>query len=186
MTEVLLLSPHNDDAELFSCWNLIRYRPYVVVCLRSELQEQRGTGITAAQRQQETACAMGILGCEWVQWDHSDAAPDWDLVRADLVGLDEHLRPQLVFAPAVEADGHDDHSVLGAMAADTFGSRLRPYLTYTRLGGKSRGGREVEFDPSWIGLKHRALACYRSQIETAAAMCWPHFAEDLREYVVAA
>lgn len=189
----LFLSPHNDDLVLFSAFGLIRERVYytmpsVITVLRSQIQEDRGTGITAAIREGEDAAAFDALDLtKWEQWPYLDTHPAWDEIEARLVKVlpDFGSRKPRVYAPAVEIGAHDHHNRVGALADEVFGSEnVTHYLTYT-VDGKSRGGREVEFNPRWLAMKHRALACYMSQITNFEAQCWPHFAEDLREYVEA-
>ena len=77
--------------------------------------------------------------------------------------------------------------------------KLHQYLTYTRGYGKSRMLRIAGVTPDVrnarevlprsdddIARKHRALACYRSQMDmTPGIGCWEWFMGDLREYEVA-
>lgn len=178
----LLLSPHHDDAELFASWTILRYKPDVVICLRSDLQEARGTGITNMQRVNETNRALFWLGDPNVQFlPFSDVSPDWD-------GLAEWMQRRAsegyydqVFAPAVEDEGHEQHNKIGALAAYYFPEAYKPYLTYRRGHGRSTGT-EVEFEPSWPAQKLRALSCYESQIAEPSTAYW-FIDSGLREYV---
>jgi LmbE family N-acetylglucosaminyl deacetylase len=182
----LLLSPHNDDAELFACWTLLRHQPQVIVCLRSKVQEQYG--ITAEQREAETAAAMDILGIEWRQWPMLDSEPDWELAETWLNGWNadpyaDHFGDIHVWAPAIEEGGWPHHNKIGELADLVFGyENVTHYLTYSgRPVVKSTVGIEVPYEDEWLILKHRALACYESQItgRTGSAI---HFVEDLREF----
>lgn len=178
-TASLFLSPHNDDETLFAAFTLLRYKPLVVICLRSQVQEDRGYGITAAMREAETRQAVQVLGCDLIQWPFSDADPDWDALRARLQNLDGGDR---VFAPAVEDQGigHPHHDKLGQLADDVFGrDNITHYLTYTQHG-KSTWGTEVPYELPWIGRKLRALSCYTSQYGHPS--CQEHFVRDQREY----
>lgn len=174
----VLLSPHNDDAVLFSTWNLLRHRPHVVTVFLSV--KQKAYGITAAKRQDEDLAAFRILGVRsWKQLPHLDSQPLPPTWLDELAGEYEFC-----IAPAVEGGGHEQHNEVGRAALDAFGAeRTIRYLTYRRHHGKSDWGREVPYEPAWVALKLQALACYRTQIETVAAGCTPHFAADLREYV---
>lgn len=180
----LVLEPHADDAALFCAFNAIRYQAKVVTVLSSQVQWDRGTGITNARRVQENADAMQQLGIDRPeQWPYSDAAPAWDQIGVALRMLDERLEPEIVFAPAVELGAHDHHNQVGDLADIVFGrARVVHYLTYTPAG-KSVGGSPAEYEPGWVALKLRALACFESQIATAAAGCTPHFVRGLEEYV---
>lgn len=169
----LLLSPHNDDESLFAAATCVIHDPHVVVVLRSQLQQIRGTGITAATREAETDRALSQLDVTtWEQWPYSDAAPDWAAVEAAMRELDEQRHPERVFAPAVELGGHDQHNQVGDLAHAVFGDRVTAYLTYVRGHGRSRSGNEVPFEPDWPVRKLRALACYRSQIVEPSTRDW--------------
>lgn len=179
----ILLDPHGDDAILFACFTLLRHRPHVVCVLRSQLQEDRRTGIGYQERELETAAAFGILGIgAWEQWRHLDSRPSWEAVRDEMRTLEQTWQPEQVFAPAFEAGGHDDHNAIAKVAADVFGpDRIVAYLTYRRGSARSDWGAEVEPEPDWIALKHRALACFVSQIREPTTRPW--FMEGLREWV---
>jgi LmbE family N-acetylglucosaminyl deacetylase len=178
----LFLAAHNDDETLFGSFLIQECQPWVVVCLRSQVQEDR-YGITAAARERETSEALLELGAPgWEQWPYLDRDPNWSEVRRELEELNGRSAYDPVFAPAVEPDGHYQHNRIGDIAYEVFGDRVISYLTYTRSGGRSRNGTEIEPKPEWIERKHRALACYRSQIEEPS--CRPWFLGDLREYVL--
>ena len=179
----LLLAPHNDDETLFASFLLQRYEPLVVVCLRSQVQEDR-YGITAAQREYETESALRELGQveHFLQLGHLDREVSWEDVRVSLAAL-ANVRQTYspVIAPAWEDGGHDHHNGIASLAADIWGGAVLSYTTYTRHGGRTRSSEEVEPQPPWIAAKHRALACYRTQI--AEPSCRPWFLGDVREYV---
>lgn len=183
----IFLSPHNDDETLFGSFTLQTVKPHVVIVLRSDYQN-RFFGIEHERRELETKLAMEILGCHWEQWRFTDDTPDWDAVRHALHGL-QHPGLSRVYAPAVETDGHPHHNALGQAAVEVFGEPLIwPYLTYSVFDGKStmesHGGYSVNPENGQqIINKLRALACYRSQILTPEAGCWPHFIRDQAEYV---
>lgn len=176
----LLLDPHGDDAVLFSCFNLLRHRPHVIVVLRSQVQEDRGTGITARMREAEQAEAFRLLDVTWSQWGFLDRDPDWDEIERTLRGADNIRLPELVLAPAREEGGHEQHNAIADLAVKVFGKRVVPYLTYVRGHGRSEGF-AVDPGPEWIALKHRALACFASQIREPSTRPW--FLDRLDEYV---
>jgi LmbE family N-acetylglucosaminyl deacetylase len=175
----VLLEPHPDDAVLFSCWNLLRYRPHVVTVLRSDRMASRaypGGPVAHSTRALESVAAMNRLGVQHEQWEFSDETPADDEITDRIVALE----CDLLIAPAVEEGGHPDHNMVGSLA-QIHGAPAISYLTYTRGGGRSTHGTEVEFEPSWPVLKLRALACYESQIAHPATAA--HFLGGLREYV---
>jgi LmbE family N-acetylglucosaminyl deacetylase len=154
--------------------------------LRSDVQEHRhGFGVTADEREAETAAAMDVLGCDWAQWPYLDSAPDWDEIMAQLAHI-EYLGVERVFAPAVEEGGHDQHNRIGELADAIFGDRVTHYTTYEH--GRGRSGRDradaipVPFEPGWVELKQRALACYQSQIRLEST--GHHFTQPLDEWVL--
>lgn len=171
----LFLSPHNDDETLFGAYTLLRENPHVIVCLRSQIQEDR-YGITAATREAETIAATKILGCTVSQTTILDDAPNW----AD---LEEILRrfapPDKVYAPAWEEGGHPHHNAVAEIALRVFGAKVKPYLTYT-VEGKSEWGEQVPYEPDWPERKRCALACYRSQITNLSTAA--HFERPLWEF----
>lgn len=170
----ILFSPHQDDAVLFACWTLLDHDPLVVTVLASQLQEDRGTGITNDTRVTEDCCAFAELGVkDWQQWPFADSDPDWGAVQNSMRALDDRLQPETVFAPAPEDGGHDQHNAIANLALDVFGrERVTGYLTYRRSHGRSRSDREVAFEPEWPALKLGALACYRSQIAEPSTRDW--------------
>ena len=183
----LFLAPHNDDETLFGSFTLLRYRPHVVVCLRSfRMASPSYPGkmpVDFFTREFETEMAMKTFGCTWEQWTYSDVDPEWDELTAHLRVLDgQTLDPRWnrVFAPAFEIGGNEQHNVIANIANSVFGDRVTSYLTYT-ASGKSRHGTEVEFEPEWIPLKHHALACYKTQAMHPATRA--HFLTDIREYI---
>lgn len=174
----LFLAPHHDDETLFGAFTILRYQPHVIICTRSDLQESRGTGITNATRERETQEALRWLGDPTYEfWGHSDIDPDRGELERRLRAYEIDGR---VFAPAIEEDGHEHHSMIGQIALDVFGDRVQPYLTYRRGHGRSVGT-EVPFEPGWPARKMRALACYESQIALPSTEYW-FLDSTLREY----
>lgn len=154
----VLLSPHPDDETLFATYACLRYRPLVIHCLRSFVAATWPDGPTWEQREPEAAAACAILGCRREQRIYPDDAPPWDELRADLATL----RPETVWAPLPEPDGHDHHNQIGRMARELFDD-VRFYATYTRGGGKTTAGRLVEPEPGWEAIKRQAMSCYVTQ-----------------------
>jgi LmbE family N-acetylglucosaminyl deacetylase len=111
-----------------------------------------------------------------------------------------------LWAPAYEDGGHEQHNTvaLACMGLNTPETPVHQYLTYRRGKVKSRPTPEMQLGTGrliWnadnyptakevlprsgeeIARKHRALACYTSQMDmTPGIECWPWFMEDLREY----
>lgn len=178
----IFLSPHTDDEALFGAFTILREQPLVVVALDGYVQEKRGVHVTAVERRKETQKAMDILGAEVKFLGVRDDSPDWRLVGIEMFRLNEMYKPEMVYAPASELNGHPHHNQIGEQAL-LFFPHVTHYMTYTPAG-KSRSSREVKIEHgSWIGKKLRALACYESQHSLDPRMgCWPHFMRDLTEY----
>lgn len=180
----LLLAPHNDDETLFASFICLRYEPAVIICFRSEEQEEV-YGVTAARREPETHKAMGILGCyNWRQWPLGDRHATDEEVEAFMWGLRDPVGQHdwdHVFAPHVEEHGNHQHNLIGSLADTVFSDvPVSHYLTYTNPPlVRSTNGSEIEYEPDWLFTKHAALACYRSQASTPS---FRHFAEDMKEY----
>lgn len=175
----LLLEPHQDDAVLFASFTLIRERPDVITVLADARNQQ---GVTGEMRNEENRQAFRQLGVAApVVWRYRDDEPDWEAIQDDLVRLSGPTYRR-VFAPWPERGGHEQHNRIGEMAVEVFGSdRVTFYTTYVYGGPRTRVGVEVDPDPEWIIRKHRALACFESQILHGPRR---FFMEDLREYVV--
>jgi LmbE family N-acetylglucosaminyl deacetylase len=178
----LWLAPHNDDETLFGAFSLIRHRPHVHICFRSQVQEDR-YGVLAETRELETAQALWWLGSiEWSQGLTLDSLPDASgALLDDFNRLDASYTPERVWAPAYEDGGHAQHNLVAFVANAVWGVKVTPYLTYVHGSMRTRGV-GVEYEPSWVWSKLKALTCYRSQIELDSTRAW--FMDDtLREYV---
>lgn len=178
----LLLSPHNDDETLFAAFTILRHRPTVVTCFQSFVQEQRG-GPTWQTREAETVRAVSCLGADRpIQLLVRDDKPDETMLRSLLTHIRDADRWDIVFAPAVEEGGHDQHNLVGELAVEIFGGfRVMLYLTYVRGSGKTRSDCEAPYEPGWPSAKLRAMAEYESQIELGNTSTW-FIDETLREW----
>lgn len=181
----LFVSTHNDDAGLFGAFTLQRETPLVLTVFDSFIQVRRGHARCDAEtRRNEDRCAVKILGCEvlfgGVPDDKDVADPIPDMVRSVLTNVGEVSE---AWIPAVEPNGHNQHNLVGQIGLEVFaGVRVHRYLSYTRTGGKSTGGKPAQANGAMVLKKLQALACYRTQIEIDALGCWPHFMRDMTEY----
>ena len=170
---VLVLEPHNDDCALFCAFPAIDHRAHVITVLRSANQE-RQLGITAEEREAESAKAAAELGVTWEQWTYLDTDPDWDEIELRLGVERDDRPPALVYAPLPEPGGHDQHNEVGEIARRVFADTgaLRFYTTY-RLGGpRNRTGTDQTYTPEMVLRKLRALACFESQILRGPHRFW--------------
>jgi LmbE family N-acetylglucosaminyl deacetylase len=170
------LSPHNDDETLFGAFTLIREKPQVKFILHGYVQQRRGASVTWRERMQESSDACDVLGVIPDFWHYRDDQPEWDAIHRELTLMEKHA--EVVYAPAYERDGHDHHNRIGELADHVFGSRVVHYMTYTKAGKST--GVQVPYEPEWVLLKLKAMACYESQIRLPS--CMPHFTRGLEEY----
>jgi LmbE family N-acetylglucosaminyl deacetylase len=183
----LLIDPHGDDAVLFCSFLTMKEKPLVVVVLDSYIQVARGhAGSTAERRRGETILALMELTVYTPMsplfLGLHDACPDWLELRAWLSAR-SHDFDEVIY-PAYEEGGHPHHNQVALCVQEVFNGpeKKTRYLTYTRTHGRSRNGLEVIPTPDMIARKHRALACYKSQMEVPDCASW--FMGDLREYVL--
>ncbi len=204
----IFLSPHTDDECIFGSFTVQREKPLVIVVFDSFVQVTRGAAYCDWEtRREETQQALSVLVEPEPMYDTAtgtyfvpnpavkfcgfrDDAPVPAWMIADTVQqlLADEV-PEHIFAPAWEANGHDQHNEV-ATAASALVARWNDgkppvlkqtrYLTYTRHNGKSRSGMPVPATPEMIRRKHLALACYKSQIENPMTREW--FMKDLEEY----
>lgn len=179
----LLLSPHQDDCALFSCFLALHHQAIVITCMRGEIQARRGNPITNEERVNEDRCAFDILGLDYGMLDQSDIDPDENALDRSISELVTELDPDTLIFPAVEENGHEQHNMVGRIGERFTDLHLIRYTTYTRSGGRTTG-REVVPEPWMIPLKLRALACYESQILHDKTMTRGWFMGPIHEYVL--
>ena len=171
----ILFAPHNDDESLFAFYQLMLHRPKVVVCFRSDLQERRGTGITAVVREEETDRAMNVAGCDWEQWPILDSDPERAARLSGWMSIEaSDPCPRLVIAPLAEENGHEDHNIVANAVTVAFQhqAHIIRYATYQRGCGRTVTDLEMPCFGEWWSLKDRAMACYESQISEPSTAPW--------------
>lgn len=192
----LLISPHNDDESLFCAFSIMYEKPLVCVVFDSYVQVARGfLGATAERRRRETYNALCHLRAPEPNFvGLRDDAPDYEYLRTWLKKRRDDEVFDGIICPAWEQYGHEQHNEVARICRDLWPAEQRTeYLTYTRTHGRSRCIRdeaegvskpavEVIPTPDMIARKHRALACYSSQIEVENCRDW--FLADLREYIL--
>lgn len=202
----LLISPHNDDETLFAAFTIMKERPLVCIVFDSYVQVARGNRrADAITRRMETMVAlqyMEIIAAP-IFVGLRDDQPDYEYLRTWLKerrdgpievsgGFVGYNQIDGIICPAWEQGGHEQHNGVARVCRDLWPSEQRTeYLTYTRTRGRSRtvlnehgnerAAQEVIPTPDMIARKHRALACYKSQMEVENCRDW--FLGDLREYL---
>ena len=186
----LFLSPHHDDETLFAAFTLMREQPLVVFAFDGYVQANRGVNVTAQQRRAESIHAGNELGL-LERGYHLGLRDDDASVKVDDIVfrlrsvVDVDQRFEAIYMPMYDADGHDQHNLVALAGNMLEADRYVRYSTYTRNGGRQRTANEVApLDGDMIARKHRALACYTSQLDLDPRLgCYPHFMCDLLEYV---
>lgn len=175
----VLFASHNDDEVLWTFYNLLRYKPHVIIVLRSYIEAAQG-GPHFVRREAETAAAMRIARVTWEQWDHPDIDPDFEVIGRQMVTA-IHEGIDTVIAPAYEEGGHEHHNEI-ALLAQRLNLDLVQYLSYVRSHGRSTGGTEIVPTLFEREQKKIALRCYQSQIDYEPTAPW--FGVDQREFVL--
>lgn len=179
----LFLSPHNDDAILFGCFTLLREQPTVLTVFDSLIQYARGfPACGLLNRRNEDEAAIKLTGCK-VRFGAVSDMIDGDRIAGFVrLALAREPDPERVWAPAVEDGGHEQHNIVGKIAAELWPGRVTHYMTYRRGHGRSLGREVLPEKPEHVGIKLRALACYGSQMDPRLG-CVPWFLDGQREYV---
>ncbi len=178
----VLFEPHLDDAVLFATYTLLGHRPHVVTVFGNAVYQPE---VPSLEREMEQARALANLGSlEWMRWPLTDTAGAGDAIRFAVLSLMEPLSEQydVVFAPLVELDGHEQHNLVGECCHAVFGDRVKWYATYRRGEGRTHEAYEVAPEPGWAALKFAAMSCYSTQIENPATRPWFQAADCLREW----
>jgi LmbE family N-acetylglucosaminyl deacetylase len=172
----------------------MRERPLVVVVYDGYVQQNRGVSVTHLQRRRETEEAMKCIAGDGdpiqvrflgFRDDARCALTTDDIVfrLRDVVDMDQKF--DAVYMPMFDPDGHDQHNVVSLAGRFPNTDKYVRYSTYTRSGGRQRTPNEVlPTSGNMIVRKHRALACYASQIDMDPRLgTWPWFMDSMREYV---
>jgi LmbE family N-acetylglucosaminyl deacetylase len=191
----IFISPHTDDAVLFGSFRLLAHESTVITVFDAVKQD------LVPERRAEDQFAIGVhLGCEVRFCGLSDARTIEDRgVAANILlaiaGVMREPTRKLttIWAPQDYgvALGNVHHEQVSRAARllypdpwDDNAPELRFYHTYTKYGKVSEQGEEsAPLVPGHIRHKLKAMAEYKTQIETEKFGCWPHFMRDLREWV---
>lgn len=181
--EVVFFEPHHDDVVLFSCYALMSVRHATVKTVLGTAASPRG------QESRHAIEALGLKKDQYEAWPIDEDSPDWAEAETRMQMVkDEHRNghPLIVFAPAVEEDGHEHHNAVGELAQKIFGDLCVFYLTYRRGHARSRSDTEViPTLAGWRAKKLAALSCYASQIDREDTRPWFCSDDVLREWIKA-
>ena len=183
MNKSVFFAPHNDDAELFACYTLLREKPLVVQVTDSWIQPNRGdVGCDANTRWEETKKAMEILGCPVIRLGMKDFELDYQFFGSFL--LQSMSGFDTVYAPAIQ-EGNPQHDLISRACQAVFKDKCKLYSTYEKGIWFSKGDVEIVPTEEEYELKKKALSMYKSQLNLPSTA--PHFAaaiEAKNEYFV--
>lgn len=197
MLDVLVISPHPDDAELGAAGAILKLkaegRRVGVLDLTSGEPTPHGS---LAIRARETAAATEILGLDWRE---NLGLPNRSLEatienRARLAGVIRQQRPRWLFAP-YWVDAHPDHVAATQLVE---AARFWAKLTKTDLPGEPHHPERIYYyfcvhlklapqvafvlDISEVwDQKLAAIRCYESQFVTGRSTKPPTFLDQLRD-----
>ena len=201
MLDILVVSPHPDDAELGMSGAILRLKAdgltVGVLDLTSGEPTPRGSPRIRAR---ETAAATEILGLDWrenLRLPNRSLEPTLE-ARAKLAGVFRQTRPRWIFAPHW-VDAHPDHlAATQLIEAARFWSKL----TKTDLPGEPHLPQRIfyyycvhlrqipqpafvlDISPYWE-KKQAAMECYRSQFIESRPGDLPSLVDRLRQQAAA-
>ncbi|GEM_PF-22128 len=196
MLDVLVISPHPDDAELGMGGAILRFKAEGWRVGILDLTDGEPTPYGSPElRGQETEEATRVLGIDWrdnLGLPNRSLEPTLE-ARAKLAGVIRRLRPRWIFAPYWE-DAHPDHVAATQLIE---ASRFWAKLTKANLDGEPHHPERIfyyycihlriipqpafilDITPYWE-RKLEAIRCYRSQFLVGARQEPPTFLEKFQ------
>ena len=197
MLDILVISPHPDDAELGMAGAIIKFKAEGRAIGVLDLTDGEPTPFGSPEvRVRETAAATKILGLDWRE---NLGLPNRSLeptlaARAKLAGVIRQTRPRWLFAP-YWIDAHPDHvAATGLIEAARFWAKL----TKTDMPGLPHYPERIYYyfcvhlrlvpQPAFVldisefwERKRAAIECYRSQFIEGRPDENPSFIDRLRD-----
>jgi len=197
MLDILVVSPHPDDAELGMAGAILKFKAEGLAVGVLDLTSGEPTPFGSPEiRARETAAATAILALDWRE---NLGLPNRSLeptiaARANLAGVFRRTRPRWVFAP-YWIDAHPDHvAATQLIEAARFWSKL----TKTDLPGDPHYPERIFYyycvhlrlipQPAFVldiseywEQKRAAIECYRSQFIEGRPQESPTLVEQLRD-----
>ncbi len=197
MLEVLVVSPHPDDAELGMAGTILKMQAEGLKVGVVDLTDGEPTPLGSPEiRARETAAATAALGLSWRQnlgLTNRRLEPTLE-ARAKLAEVIRHTRPRWLFAP-YWIDAHPDHTAAAELVE---AARFWGKLTKTNLSGEPHYPQRIFYyyclhlraipQPAFVvdigqywQQKVAVLECYRSQFVEARQYAGAAFLERVRE-----
>ena len=156
----LFLATHNDDESLWGAFTLMREHPLVFIVTDSWIQFNRGENITADERWEETIKAMVIVRCPVMRLAiRDDVLDEWSIKNK----LSRFSGLETVYAPAIQG-GNIQHDLVGKVADELFGVKVKHYAAYTQTEPYTTGKEEIIPTEEELVLKEKMLDCYKTQL----------------------
>lgn len=197
LLDVLVLSPHPDDAEISVGGMILRSKSQGMTVGVLDLTSGEPTPFgTLEKRAAETQAATEILDLDW---RHNLGLPNRSLqanleARRALAGILRQTRPKFLFAPYWD-DVHPDHTAASQLADD---ARFWAKLSKSDLPGEPYWPPKMYYfwsihlrihpKPSFvldisehIDRKMEAIRCYESQFLTGRQPQFPTPLDDIRD-----
>ena len=195
--DVLIVSPHPDDAELGMAGSILKFKEEGLAVGVLDLTDGEPTPLGSPEiRARETAAATELLGLDWREnlgLTNRSLEPTLE-ARAKLAGVIRQTRPRWIFAP-YWIDTHPDHvaatqlieaarfwaklSKTDLPAAPHYPERILYYFC-VHLRAIIEPSLIMDISPYWE-KKQAAIECYRSQFVDNQPPIGPTFIEQLRE-----
>lgn len=166
---VLVLSPHTDDAEL-GCGGtiskLIEEGHTVYVAIFSTCDESLPKGFPLGTLKSESTLSLNSLGVKRIiYFDYRVRIFNYDrqAILENLVSLKKEISPELVFIPSLD-DYHQDHKTIAEEGVRCFKNNcsiLSYELIWNNTGFKNQ--LYYELDEKHVAAKIRALSFYATQ-----------------------
>lgn len=197
MVDILVVSPHPDDAELGMGGAILRFKAEGLKVGVLDLTNGEPTPFGSPEtRAQETAAASKILGLDWREnLGLTNRRLEATLeARARLAGVIRQTRPRWLFAP-YWIDAHPDHVAATQLVE---AARFWAKLTKTDLPGSPHWAERIFYyycvhlrlvgQPAFVldisefwEQKWAALQCYRSQFVEGRPEEPPSFLDRIRD-----
>lgn len=201
MLDILVISPHPDDAELGMAGAILKFKAEGRAVGVLDLTNGEPTPFgTPEVRARETAAATKILGLDWRE---NLGLPNRSLeptlaARAKLAGVIRQTRPRWLFAP-YWIDAHPDHVAATELIE---AARFWAKLTKTDMPGQPHYPERIYYyfcvhlrlvpQPAFVldisqfwDQKRAAIECYRSQFIEGRPAENPSFVDRLRDQAAA-
>jgi len=185
MSKCLFLSPHFDDETLFGSFTICGAESIdIFICYVPEDKTEFTSRLIETQHAISILCSNKSGKEFWSVLNainpHFEKKGRMGNIIEDLDKLNKLYWYDQVFAPMNELGGNEDHNQLSLAADEVFGNKVTHYATYTWSAGRTETSNPVYYEPEWIALKHRALACYVSQMKRKETV--EHFINCIREF----